>query len=55
MVLSAETANSRSENSPLYYDQTRLFSPKKWRRILYTEAEIKADPNLKTRTVTNVK
>ena len=23
--------------------------------LLYTEAEIKADPNLKTRTVTNVK
>jgi acyl-homoserine-lactone acylase len=38
--------------SPLYYDQTELFSVKKWRRILYTEAEIKADPNLKTRTVT---
>ncbi len=34
--------------SPLYYDQTELFSAKKWRRILFTEAEIKADPNLKT-------
>jgi acyl-homoserine-lactone acylase len=41
--------------SPLYYDQTELFSVKKWRRILYMEAEIKADPNLKTRTVTGVK
>ncbi|MGH9751787.1 MAG: penicillin acylase family protein, partial [Blastocatellia bacterium] len=41
--------------SPLYHDQTELFSAKKWRRILYTEAEIKADPNLKTRTVTNAK
>jgi acyl-homoserine-lactone acylase len=41
--------------SPLYYDQTELFSAKKWRRILYTEAEIKADPNLKTRTVTSPK
>jgi acyl-homoserine-lactone acylase len=41
--------------SPLYYDQTELFSVKKWRRILYTEAEIKADPNLNTRTVTSVK
>jgi acyl-homoserine-lactone acylase len=41
--------------SPLYYDQTELFSAKKWRRILYTEAEIKADPNLKTRTVTSAK
>jgi len=34
--------------SPLYFDQTELFSAKKWRRILFTEAEIKADPNLKT-------
>jgi acyl-homoserine-lactone acylase len=41
--------------SPLYYDQTELFSVKKWRRILYTEAEIKTDPNLKTRTVTSAK
>jgi acyl-homoserine-lactone acylase len=41
--------------SSLYYDQTELFSAKKWRRILYTEAEIKADPNLKTRTVTSAK
>src|SRR5262245_51647532 len=41
--------------SPLYYDQTELFSAKKWRRVLYTEAEIKADPNLKTRTVTSAK
>ena len=41
--------------SPLYYDQTELFSVKKWRRILYTEAEIKTDPNLKTRTVTGAK
>ncbi len=38
--------------SPLYYDQTELFSAKKWRRILFTEAEIKADPNLKTLKVT---
>src|SRR5262249_18090807 len=41
--------------SPLYYDQTELFPAKKWRRILFTEAEIKADPNLKTQTVTNAK
>ena len=41
--------------SPLYYDQTELFSVKKWRRILYTEAEIKTDRNLKTRTVTSAK
>ncbi|HKE05058.1 MAG TPA: penicillin acylase family protein [Blastocatellia bacterium] len=41
--------------SPLYYDQTELFSAKKWRRILFTEAEIKADPNLKAQTITNSK
>jgi acyl-homoserine-lactone acylase len=41
--------------SPLYYDQTELFSAKKWRRILYMEAEIKADPNLKTLTITSAK
>jgi acyl-homoserine-lactone acylase len=34
--------------SPQYYDQTQLFSEKKWRRILFTEAEIKSDPKLKT-------
>lgn len=39
--------------SPLYYDQTELFSAKKWRRILFTEAEIKADPNLKTVKITS--
>ena len=37
--------------SPQYYDQTELFSAKKWRKILFTDAEIKADPNLKTRKV----
>lgn len=37
--------------SPQYYDQTELFSAKKWRKILFTEAEIKADPNLKTKKV----
>ncbi len=41
--------------SPLYYDQTELFSAKKWRRILFTEQEIKADPNLKTLKVTSAK
>lgn len=34
--------------SKLFYDQTELFSAKKWRKILFTEAEIKADPNLKS-------
>ena len=39
--------------SPQYFDQTQLFSEKKWRRIFYTEAEIKSDPNLKTIKVKN--
>lgn len=34
--------------SPQFYDQTELFSAKKWRPIRFTEAEIKADPKLKT-------
>ena len=34
--------------SPQFYDQTQLFSEKKWRKILFTEAEIKSDANLKT-------
>lgn len=37
--------------SPQFYDQTELFSAKKWRKILFTETEIKADPNLKTKKV----
>lgn len=41
--------------SPQYYDQTELFSAKKWRKILFTEAEIKSDPNLKTKKLTNAK
>ena len=41
-------AQSGDPSSPLFYDQTQLFSEKKWRRILFTDAEIKADPNLKT-------
>ncbi len=41
--------------SPLYSDQTELFSVKKWRRILFTEQEIKTDPNLKTLKITSRK
>jgi acyl-homoserine-lactone acylase len=41
-------SQSGDPGSPLFYDQTELFSAKKWRRILFTEAEIKSDPNLKT-------
>jgi acyl-homoserine-lactone acylase len=48
-------SQSGDPSSPLYYDQTELFSAKKWRRILYTDAEIKSDHALKTQTVTNAK
>jgi acyl-homoserine-lactone acylase len=48
-------SQSGDPNSPLFYDQTQLFSEKKWRRILFTEAQIKADPNLKTIKVTGGK
>jgi acyl-homoserine-lactone acylase len=46
-------SQSGDPTSPLYYDQTELFSAKKWRRILFTEQEIKADPHLKTLKVTS--
>lgn len=48
-------SQSGDPSSPLFYDQTQLFSEKKWRRILFTEADIKADPNLKTIRVTSGK
>ena len=41
--------------SPLFYDQTQLFAAKKWRHILFTEAEIKSDPSLKTLKIKNTK
>jgi acyl-homoserine-lactone acylase len=41
--------------SPLFYDQTQLFSEKKWRRILYTDSDIKSDPNLKTIRIKSAK
>ncbi len=41
--------------SPLFYDQTQLFSEKKWRRILYTDTDIKSDPNLKTIRIKSTK
>ncbi len=46
-------SQSGDPSSPLFYDQTLLFSEKKWRRILFTETEIKSDPNLKTIKVTS--
>ncbi|QQS45299.1 MAG: acylase [Acidobacteriota bacterium] len=40
-------SQSGDPTSKLYYDQTELFSAKKWRKILFTEAEIKSDKILK--------
>ncbi len=48
-------AQSGDPASPLFHDQTQLFSEKKWRQILYTEAEIKRDPALKSLKVTSAK
>lgn len=48
-------AQSGDPASPLFYDQTELFSAKKWRPILFTNAEINADPNLKTLKVSSGK
>ncbi|MFN7927687.1 MAG: penicillin acylase family protein [Blastocatellia bacterium] len=48
-------SQSGDPSSPLFYDQTQLFSEKKWRRILFTDAEIKSDPNLKTSKIKNTK
>ncbi|MFG1887488.1 acylase [Micromonospora sp. NPDC049051] len=41
-------SQSSNPNSPWYGDQTRLYSGKGWDTIKYTEAQIKADPNLRT-------
>ncbi|MFN0088288.1 MAG: penicillin acylase family protein, partial [Blastocatellia bacterium] len=46
-------SQSGDPSSPLFHDQTKLFSEKRWRRILFTDAEIKADPNLKTIKISN--
>ena len=48
-------SESGDPTSPQYYDQTELFSAKKWRKILFTEAEIKSDKNLTTKKLTNTK
>ena len=39
-------SQSSNPESPLYADQTRLFSASKSKPILFTDAEIAADPNL---------
>ncbi|RLP93929.1 acylase [Micromonospora sp. CV4] len=41
-------SQSTNPNSPWYADQTALYSGKGWDTIKYTEAQIKADPNLRT-------
>ncbi len=46
-------SQSGDPTSPLFHDQTKLFSEKRWRRILFTDAEINADPNLKTIKIRN--
>jgi acyl-homoserine-lactone acylase len=44
-------SQSTNPNSPYYADQTRVFSGKGWDTIKYTDAQIAADPNLRTYTV----
>jgi acyl-homoserine-lactone acylase len=42
---------SHDPRSPHFIDQTRRFSDKQWRRILYREDDIEADPELFTHSV----
>jgi acyl-homoserine-lactone acylase len=44
-------SQSANPNSPHSGDQTKLYSRKGWDTIKYTEAQITADPNLRTYTV----
>ncbi|NJK31012.1 MAG: acyl-homoserine-lactone acylase, partial [Deltaproteobacteria bacterium] len=39
-------SQSAEPDSPWYKDQTELFSAKQWRKILWKEEDIAADPNL---------
>ncbi len=39
-------SESDDPSSPHFADQTQLFSDKTWRRCLFLEADIAADPNL---------
>jgi acyl-homoserine-lactone acylase len=41
-------SQSANPNSPYYGDQTRLFSGKGWDTVKYTQAQLAADPNLRT-------
>lgn len=42
---------SGDPSSPHFSDQTRLFSEKRWRPVLFTEDQIASDPELVVRTV----
>lgn len=46
------TSQSRDPASPHYLDQTELFSKKQLRDVLFTDAQIDADPALTTLTLT---
>ena len=41
-------SESGNPDSLEFKDQTELFSRKEWRRVLYLDADIDADPNLRT-------
>jgi acyl-homoserine-lactone acylase len=41
-------SQSTNPNSPYYADQTRLYSTKGWDTIKYTEAQLRADRNVRT-------
>jgi len=45
-------SESGDPTSPHYYDQTELYSMKKWRKVLFSEKDIASDPNLKTKKIT---
>ena len=46
-------SQSGDPESPFFYDQTMLFSAKRWRPILFEEAAIKADRNLKVTRISS--
>ncbi|MFN9740912.1 MAG: acylase [Acidobacteriota bacterium] len=46
-------SQSGDPESPFFYDQTMLFSAKRWRPILFDEAAIKADRNLKATRISS--
>ena len=46
-------SESSDPGAPHNADQTQLFSKSTWRPMLFTDAEIAADPELKSETVSN--